>query len=114
MWAGFAITLSAFNLRTAVTGFTPLLEIIGDDLGFGVRIAGLLGTVPAASFGFFGFIAPAVTKKFGRERTATVALVLTAVSLVLRAFVTNSTLLVLSTIFALAGIGAAKDRKSVV
>src|SRR5690606_40465566 len=34
-WAGVAVALTALNLRTAVTGFTPLLETIGADLGYG-------------------------------------------------------------------------------
>lgn len=85
IWAGIAIALTAMNLRTAVTGFTPLLEIIGTDLGFGVAVAGILGAIPAASFALFGFLAPAVTRKFGLERTAAVALGLTALSLALRA-----------------------------
>ncbi|MEN3534225.1 MFS transporter [Microbispora sp. ZYX-F-249] len=107
LWAGLAIALTAVNLRTAVTGFTPLLEIIGSDLGFGVALAGLLGTVPAASFAVFGFLAPAVTRKFGLERTATVALGLTTLSLLMRAFSPTPSLLVLATVLALAGIGAA-------
>ncbi|MFC8923011.1 CynX/NimT family MFS transporter [Cellulosimicrobium sp. NPDC057127] len=107
LWAGLAIALTALNLRTAVTGFTPLLEIIGTDLGFGVALTGLLGTVPAASFGIFGFLAPVVTRKFGLERTATVALGLTALSLLLRAFSPTPAVLVASTVLALAGIGAA-------
>ena len=107
VWAGLAVALTAVNLRTAVTGFTPLLEIMGSDLGFGVALAGLLGTVPAASFAVFGFLAPVVTRRFGLERTATVALGLTALSLVVRAFSPTPLALVLSTVLALAGIGAA-------
>ncbi len=107
LWAGLAIALTALNLRTAVTGFTPLLETIGADLGFGVALAGLLGTVPAASFAVFGFLAPVVTRRFGLERTATVALGLTALSLLLRAFSPTPVALVASTVLALAGIGAA-------
>lgn len=107
LWAGLAIALTAVNLRTAVTGFTPLLATIGSDLGFGMALAGLLGTVPAASFGVFGFLAPVVTRRFGLERTATVALGLTALSLLIRAFSPTPLVLVLSTALALAGIGAA-------
>lgn len=107
IWAGLAIAVTAVNLRTAVTGFTPLLEIIGADLGFGVAIAGVLGTVPALSFALFGFLAPMVTRRFGLERTAAVALGLTALSLLMRAVSATSALLVLSTVLALAGIGAA-------
>lgn len=107
LWAGVAVALTAVNLRTAVTGFTPLLETIGADLGFGVALAGLLGTVPAASFAVFGILAPAVTRRFGLERTATAALGLTALSLLLRAVSPTPVVLVLSTVLALAGIGAA-------
>ncbi|GAA1931952.1 CynX/NimT family MFS transporter [Nocardioides hwasunensis] len=106
-WAGVAIALTAVNLRTAVTGFAPLQEIIGADLGYGVALAGLLGTAPAAAFGVFGILAPVVTRRFGLERTATAALALTAVSLVLRAVSPSPLALVLSTVLALAGIGAA-------
>lgn len=106
-WAALAVALTALNLRTAVTGFTPLLETIGDDLGFGLALAGLLGTVPAATFGVFGFLAPVVTRRFGLERTATAALALSALAIVLRAFSPTPAVLVASTVLALAGIGAA-------
>ncbi|QDB79067.1 MFS transporter [Georgenia wutianyii] len=105
--AGLAIALTAINLRTAVTGFTPLLETIGADLGFGVVLAGVLGTIPAATFGVFGFLAPAVTRRFGLERTAAAALALTAVSLLARAASPTPALVVVSTVLALGGIGAA-------
>ncbi len=107
VWAGVAIAVTALNLRTAVTGITPLLEVIGDDLGYGLALAGLLGTVPAATFGVFGFLAPVVTRRFGLERTATAALGVTAAALVLRALSPAPVALVLSTVLALAGIGAA-------
>lgn len=107
LWAGLAVALTAVNLRTAVTGFSPLFEIIGAELGFGVAVAGLLGTVPAASFAVFGLLAPVVTRRFGLERTATAALLLTAVSLLVRALAPGTVVLVLSTVLALAGIGAA-------
>lgn len=106
-WAALAVALTALNLRTVVTGFTPLLEIIGDDLGFGLALAGLLGTVPAATFGVFGFSAPVVTRRFGLERTATAALGLSALAIVLRALSPTPAVLVASTVLALAGIGAA-------
>ena len=106
-WAGLAVVLMALNLRTAVTGITPLLEEIGADLGFGVATAGLIGTIPAASFAVFGFLAPTVTRRIGLERTAIAAMILTALSLLLRAASPTTATVVLATILALAGIGAA-------
>ena len=107
IWAGAAIALTAVNLRTSVTGITPLLEMIGDDLGYGLALAGLIGSLPAATFAVFGILAPVVTRRFGLERTATAALGVTAAALVLRALSTAPAALVLSTVLALAGIGAA-------
>ncbi|SFA78166.1 MFS transporter, CP family, cyanate transporter [Nocardioides alpinus] len=107
LWAGLATALTALNLRTAVTGLSPLLETIGADLGFGLALAGLLGTVPAATFGVFGFLAPVITRRYGLERTAAAALALTALALVLRALSPTPLALVASTVVALAGIGAA-------
>ena len=107
VWAGVAVALTAINLRTAVTGFTPLFDLIRAELGFGVAVAGVLGAIPAASFAVFGFLAPVVTQRFGLERTAAAALGLTALSLVVRAVSPGTTVLVLSTVLALAGIGAA-------
>ena len=40
------ILLSAFNLRTAVTSITPLLDVLGAQFGFGATVAGLLVAVP--------------------------------------------------------------------
>lgn len=106
-FAAIAVALTALDLRTAVTGLPPLLEIVGADLGFGLALAGLLGTVPAAAFAVFGFLAPVVTRRYGLERTAAAALGLSAAALTLRALAPTPLALVASTVLALAGIGAA-------
>lgn len=106
-WAALAVALTALDLRTAVTGLPPLLETVGADLGFGIALAGLLGTVPAATFAVFGFLAPVVTRRYGLERTAAAALGLSATALTLRALAPTPLALVASTVLALAGIGAA-------
>src|SRR5690625_2765299 len=46
--AFLALVLSALVLRTAVTFITPLLDRIGDDVGFGSAVAGVFGMVPTA------------------------------------------------------------------
>lgn len=55
----------------------------------------------------FGYLAPTVTRRFGLERTASIALGVTAVSILLRALSPTPLTLTLSTALALAGIGAA-------
>ncbi|WP_447730081.1 hypothetical protein [Pseudoxanthomonas suwonensis] len=53
------IVLAAFNLRTAVTSVTPLLDVLGHEFGFGPALAGVLGMVPTAAFAAAGVGTPA-------------------------------------------------------
>lgn len=101
-----AIIATAVNLRTAVTGFTPLLELVGDEVGFGTALFGVFGTIVTASFAVFGLLTPIVARRFGLETTIAVATLLTTLGILLRAFSPNAALLVASTIVAFAGIGA--------
>jgi CP family cyanate transporter-like MFS transporter len=100
-----AIVLTAFNLRTAVTGFSPLLETIGTELSFGPSLFGAFGTIVTASFAVFGFAASAIARRFGLEWTLVIATAATTVGIVLRAASPSATALVLSSIVAFAGVG---------
>lgn len=100
-----AIVLTAFNLRTAVTGFSPLLETIGSELSFGPSLFGAFGTIVTASFAVFGFAASAIARRFGLEWTLVIATTATTVGIVLRAASPSATALVLSSIVAFAGVG---------
>jgi CP family cyanate transporter-like MFS transporter len=100
-----AIVLTAFNLRTAVTGFSPLLETIGADLSFGLSLFGAFGTIVTASFAVFGFAATAIARRFGLEWTLVVATAATTVGIALRAASPGATTLILSTVVAFAGVG---------
>ncbi|MCJ1702477.1 CynX/NimT family MFS transporter [Rathayibacter sp. VKM Ac-2926] len=100
-----AIVMTALNLRTAVTGFSPLLETIGADLDFGPSLYGVFGTVVTASFAVFGVVAAAAARRFGLERTLAVATLVTTAGLVLRALSPSPLALVLSSVVAFAGVG---------
>ncbi|MCJ1674778.1 MULTISPECIES: CynX/NimT family MFS transporter [unclassified Rathayibacter] len=100
-----AIVMTALNLRTAVTGFSPLLETIGADLGFGPSLYGAFGTIVTASFAVFGVVAAAAARRFGLERTLAVATLMTTAGLVLRALSPSPLALVLSSVVAFAGVG---------
>lgn len=101
-----AVVLTALNLRTAVTGFTPLLDLIGDDLGFGPSLYGVLGTIVTASFAVFGLLASAVARRLGLERTIAIAVGLTTAGVLLRALSPSTEALVASTVVAFTGVGA--------
>lgn len=99
------IALSAFNLRTAVTSLTPLLDVLGDIFGFGSTTAGLLGMLPTAAFAVFGVVTPALTRRIGLERTALLAMSLAGAGLVLRSLADGVGVLGLGATIALAGMG---------
>src|SRR5699024_11511324 len=63
-----AIVLTALNLRTTITKFTPLLDTIGADLDFGPSLYGVFGTIVTACFAVFGLVAAPVARRLGLER----------------------------------------------
>ena len=99
------IVLSAFNLRTAVTSITPLLDVVGREFGFGATMAGFIGMLPAAAFAAFGAATPAIVHRLGLERTVLAAMALAAVGLVLRSLAGGMGLLVAGSLVSLAGMG---------
>ena len=99
------IVLSAFNLRTAVTSLTPLLDSLGQTLGFGSTMTGVLGMVPTAAFAVFGVATPGIAHRLGLERTALLAMVLATLGLFARAFIGDTWMLLLTSAVALSGMG---------
>ncbi|PPT98501.1 MFS transporter [Xanthomonas arboricola pv. guizotiae] len=100
-----AILLSAFNLRTAVTSLTPLLERIADEYAFGAPTMGALGMLPTAAFALTGVATPALLRRFGLLRTALLSMALATVGLVLRPLLPGTAGLLVGSLVALAGMG---------
>ncbi|MCC8668010.1 MFS transporter [Xanthomonas arboricola] len=100
-----AILLSAFNLRTAVTSLTPLLERIADEYAFGAPTMGALGMLPTAAFALTGVATPAFLRRFGLLRTALLSMALATVGLVLRPLLPGTAGLLIGSLVALAGMG---------
>ncbi|QJD67904.1 MFS transporter [Xanthomonas campestris pv. badrii] len=100
-----AILLSAFNLRTAVTSLTPLLERIADEYAFGAPTMGALGMLPTAAFAVTGGATPAVLRRLGLLRTALLSMALATAGLVLRPLLPGTGGLLSGSLVALAGMG---------
>jgi CP family cyanate transporter-like MFS transporter len=100
-----AILLAAFNLRTAVTSLSPLLDQLGQTFGFGATMTGILGMVPTAAFALFGVSTPALARRLGLERTALLAMGLATAGLLVRSLAPNVEVLLLGSAIALAGMG---------
>jgi len=99
------IVLAAFNLRTAVTSLTPLLDVLGREFGFGPAFAGLLGMVPTAAFAAAGVGTPRLAHRLGLERTAALSMGLASAGLLWRALGGSSATLLAASAVALAGMG---------
>lgn len=110
LWTGrslvlIGIVLSAFNLRTAVTSLTPLLQQMGETFGFDSTLAGVFGMLPTAAFAVFGVLTPRIARFIGLERTALLAMLLAALGLFSRAWAGSTGALLITSIIALAGMG---------
>ena len=109
-WAGrllalLCILLSAFNLRTAVTSLTPLLDSLGRTFGFGSTMTGVFGMVPTAAFAAFAVLTPAIMRRIGLERTGLLAMLLATSGLLGRSLADSTGALLAGSIVALAGMG---------
>src|SRR5687768_6512583 len=110
LWSGrglvlAGIILSAFNLRTAVTSLTPLLDQLGDLFGFGATMTGVFGMLPTAAFAAFGALTPTIAHRIGLERTALLAMLLAMLGLLLRSWAGGTDALLAASLTALAGMG---------
>jgi MFS transporter, CP family, cyanate transporter len=99
------VVLLGISLRHAVTGLSPLLPVIREELGFGVAGASFLGMLPTLSFGVAGFIAPLLIRRLGAEATAVTAMLLAAAGTAGRAFTDSVPLFFALSIVALVGMG---------
>lgn len=99
------IVLAAFNLRTAVTSITPLLDTLGTTFAFGSAMAGVIGMLPVAAFSVFGVATPALARRIGLEQSALLSMLLACVGLVLRSLAGSTGTLVIASVIALAGMG---------
>jgi MFS transporter, CP family, cyanate transporter len=80
----FGLILMALSLRHAVTGISPILGRIQDDVALGTTGATILGMLPTIAFGVAGFVAPVFIRRFGPAKMAVVAMSLGILGTVLR------------------------------
>lgn len=112
LWAGRAaaiigIILLALNLRTAVAVLSPILSYVSGDIPLDSIGIGLLGMLAPLAFAASGFIAPVVARRIGLELTTVLACASMIVGPLLRAAAPHYAVLVLGSVFALAGMGFA-------
>lgn len=109
-WRGRYIVLAgvllvALNLRIAVASVSPILDLVRADIALSATQAGLLGTIPVASFAVFGATTPVLARRVGLEPLLIAAMTLSAVGEVVRSTSTSATGFLGWTVVALAGMG---------
>ncbi|MGO2111407.1 MAG: MFS transporter [Pseudoclavibacter sp.] len=102
-----AVVLIAFNLRTAVMGFVPVLDVIGDDIGYGSAEAGVLATIPTFIFGVAALAGPVLFRLAGGELLLLVSAAAMGSGIVLRSLAHDVWMLGATFAVAMAGIGLA-------
>ncbi len=69
------VALLAFNLRPLASQVGPVLPTLQSDLGLNGVTAGVLTSLPTASFAVFGALAAGLARRFGTHRVIVAALV---------------------------------------
>lgn len=79
-----AIALAALNMRAAVTGLSPLIPTIQQQLGLNNTLVGLIGMIPTAMFGLAALATPKILQRFTLIQALILALIITGCGLLIR------------------------------
>lgn len=101
-----AIILTALTLRAAVTVVPPLISTINEDLPLSASTIGILGMLPTAAFGLFGFLTPYVIRRAPLEKLIVLAIFVGIIGQIARVLVPNTPLFLLFSVVAFGGLGA--------
>lgn len=102
---GATIVMVAANLRIAAVAIGPVLPELSAELGMSSTLAGLLTALPTLCFALFGFLGPELSSRLGLHRTVWIALTLNGFGQVVRILSEQTSIFLVGTILALAGIG---------
>lgn len=100
-----SLLLAAFNLRTAVTSITPIMDLLAEEFGFGSTLMGVIGMSPTAAFAVFGVFTPALILRLNLLPVAFLSMLLAMLGLVFRSLAFETWHLLLANFIALAGMG---------
>jgi CP family cyanate transporter-like MFS transporter len=99
------VVLVAVNTRTAVSGLSPIYDIINTDVALGLDARAILGSLPPIAFVIGGLITPRITRAVGLEWNLVILLSLIAVGHVVRGWSNDWFTLVAGSALVLIGSG---------
>ncbi|OAB37329.1 MFS transporter [Paenibacillus macquariensis subsp. macquariensis] len=101
------ICLVSLNLRPSITSVGPLLDIIQTSLGMSGLTASLITTLPVLCMGLFAIASITLNNRLGIEKSLLLAMSLIFMATLLRMFVHDSTVLLITALISGTGIGIA-------
>jgi CP family cyanate transporter-like MFS transporter len=99
------VILVAASLRAAVSGLSPIYDIVSRDVPLGIDARALLGSLPPIGFVIGGFLTPRLTRRLGLEWNLVVLVSVIVAGHLVRSIATDWTVLVLGSALALVGTG---------
>ena len=99
------IVFAAFNLRPGVTGLSPLLDTMGEEIDLSAVFLAVIGMLPPLLYGISGFITPRLYTRFSGLGLTLAAMVMVMIGLGVRAVIDSPSLFLALSVLALLGMG---------
>lgn len=103
--AVIGVILIAANTRSAVSGLSPIYDIVNQDVPLGIEARAVLGSLAPIGFVIGGLLTPRLTRRIGLEWNLVTLIALIAIGHSVRALATDWTVLALGSAIALIGSG---------
>jgi CP family cyanate transporter-like MFS transporter len=103
--AVIGVILIAANTRSAVSGLSPIYDIVNQDVQLGIDARAVLGSLAPIGFVIGGLLTPRLTRRIGLEWNLVTLTAFIAIGHTVRAFATDWTVLALGSAIALVGSG---------
>jgi CP family cyanate transporter-like MFS transporter len=103
--AVIGVILIAANTRSAVSGLSPIYDVINHDVPLGIDARAVLGSLAPIGFVIGGLLTPRLTRRIGLEWNLVTLVAFIAIGHTVRAFATDWTILALGSAIALIGSG---------
>jgi CP family cyanate transporter-like MFS transporter len=99
------IVIAAFNLRPGVTGLSPLLDAMGEEIRLSAAFLAIIGMLPPLLYGLSGFITPRLYTRFTDLGLTLAAMIMVTIGLGARAVIDSPPVFLALSVLALLGMG---------
>ncbi|WP_298418308.1 MFS transporter [Brevibacterium sp.] len=99
------IVIAAFNLRPGVTGLSPLLDAMGEEIHLSATFLAIIGMLPPLLYGLSGFITPRLYTRFTDLGLTLAAMLMVTIGLGVRAVIDSPLVFLALSVLALLGMG---------